>query len=99
MITKEPLPDGKHVRVTFELPSSFWAERVNLVGDFNDWDTTKDEMHQSRADGAWRLTLTLDAGHEYQFRYLVNGRDWHNDWHADKYAANRYGTDNSVVIT
>jgi 1,4-alpha-glucan branching enzyme len=99
MITKEPQSDGKHMRVTFELPSSIWAERVNLVGDFNDWDTARDEMHQSRADGAWRITLTLSTGREYQFRYLVNGRDWHNDWHADRYTSNQYGTDNSVVKT
>jgi 1,4-alpha-glucan branching enzyme len=99
MIYKEPLPDGQNVKVTFELPSSIWAERVNLVGDFNDWNTAKDAMRQARSDGNWRITLTLPAGREYQFRYLVNGRDWHNDWHADKYAPNRYGTDNSVVIT
>ena len=99
MIYKEPLPDGQHVRVTFELPSAIWAERVNLVGDFNGWDTSQGEMHQTRANGNWRITLVLDAGQEYQFRYLVNGRDWHNDWHADKYARNQYGTDNSVVCT
>lgn len=99
MITKESLPDGKFVRVTFEVPSSLWAERVNLVGDFNDWDTTRDELRQSRADGAWRITLTLPAGRAYQFRYLINGRDWHNDWHADRYMPNKYGTDNSVVET
>ena len=39
MIYKDPIPDGEIVRVTFEMPSSVWAERVNLVGDFNDWDT------------------------------------------------------------
>ncbi|PKO21361.1 MAG: glycoside hydrolase [Chloroflexi bacterium HGW-Chloroflexi-1] len=99
MIYKDPLPDGQNVRVTFELPSSIWAERVNLVGDFNDWDTTRDEMRQGRADGNWRITLTLPAGREYQFRYLVNGRDWQNDWHADRYAPGRFGTDNSVVST
>jgi 1,4-alpha-glucan branching enzyme len=99
MIRKEPLPDGKHVRVTFELPSSLWAERVSLAGDFNDWDTSANEMRQGRSDGAWRITLELEAGKEYQFRYLVNGRDWHNDWHADKYVPNRFGTDNSVVCT
>lgn len=99
MIYKEPLPDNKMIQVTFELPSSIWAERVNLVGDFNDWDTTRDEMRQSRADGKWRITLTLPRGREYEFRYLVNGRDWHNDWHADKYRPNRFNTDNSVVCT
>jgi 1,4-alpha-glucan branching enzyme len=99
MIYKEPLPDGQHVRVTFELPSAIWAERVNLVGNFNNWDTTTDEMRQSRSNGNWRITLDLEAGRSYQFRYLVNGRDWHNDWHADKYAPNEFGTDNSVVVT
>ncbi len=99
MIYKEPLPDGKFVRVTFELPSSIWAERVTLVGDFNGWDSDRDEMRQARSDGSWRITLVLPAGHEYQFRYLVNGLDWQNDWHADKYASNQFGTDNSVVVT
>jgi 1,4-alpha-glucan branching enzyme len=99
MISKEPLPDGQHVRVTFELPSAIWAERVNLVGDFNDWDSTRDEMRQEGTDGNWRITLTLALGREYQFRYLVNGRDWHNDWRADHYAPNEFGTDNSVVVT
>ena len=99
MITKESLPDGMNMRVTFELPSSIWAERVNLVGDFNGWDTTKHEMRQSRSDGAWRITLELPTGREYQFRYLVNGRDWHNDWHADRYVPGLYGVDNSVVRT
>jgi 1,4-alpha-glucan branching enzyme len=99
MIHKEPLPDGQHTRVTFELPSAIWAERVMLVGDFNNWDPTHDEMRQGRNDGNWRITLILPLHHEYQFRYLVNGRDWHNDWHADKYAPNEFGTDNSVVVT
>jgi 1,4-alpha-glucan branching enzyme len=99
MIYKETLADKRTVRVTFELPSSIWAERVNLVGDFNGWDTAAHEMRQGRSDGNWRITLDLPAGKEYQFRYLVNGRDWHNDWHADKYMANRFGTDNSVVCT
>jgi len=99
MIYKEASPDAEFVRVTFEMPSSVWAERVNLVGDFNDWDTAKDEMQQSRTNDNWRIVLALPKGHEYQFRYLVNGRDWHNEWHADKYAGNKFGSDNSVVVT
>jgi 1,4-alpha-glucan branching enzyme len=99
MITKDPLPDGQNVQVTFELPSSIWADRVNLVGDFNGWDTARHEMQQSRSGGNRRIVLVLPAGREYQFRYLVNGQDWYNDWHADKYSPNRYGTDNSVVVT
>ena len=99
MITKEPLPDGENVRVTFELPSSIWAERVNLVGDFNNWNTTQDEMQQTTSSNKWRISLILPKGREYQFRYLVNGQDWHNEWRADKYVSNRFGTDNSVILT
>ena len=99
MIYKEELPDGKNMRVTFEMPSSVWAERVMLVGDFNDWNVTTHEMQQSRADGNWRITLILPKGREYQFRYLINDRDWHNDWHADRYVSNKFGSDNSVVKT
>jgi hypothetical protein len=44
--------------------------------------------------------LTLDAGREYQFRYLVDGKKWENDWKADKYVAAPYSNaDNSVVST
>jgi hypothetical protein len=99
MIHKLPSPDGKSVRVTFVLPSSIWAERVNLVGDFNEWSTESHPMRQSASDGSWRITLDLPAGHDYQFRYLVNGADWHNDWHADRYEMNRFGSDDSVVST
>lgn len=99
MIQKVILPESQTVQVIFELPSSIWAERVNLVGDFNNWDTTHDELRQSRADGKWRITLVLPKGREFEFRYLVNGSDWHNDWHADKYRANKYGVDNSVICT
>ncbi|HIC89977.1 MAG TPA: glycoside hydrolase family 13 [Anaerolineae bacterium] len=99
MIRKRPSPNPGRVLVTFELPSAIWAERVNLVGDFNNWDTTATPMEQSKDDSAWRVTLELEAGREYQFRYLVNGTEWHNDWHADEYVPNEYGGDNSVVVT
>ena len=56
-------------------------------------------MRQSRSNGNWRITLALPQGQEYQFRYLVNGQDWHNDWHVDKYARNKFGSDNLVVVT
>ena len=85
--------------MTFELPSAIWAERITVVGDFNDWDAERDAMTQSRHDGNWRLTLVLEAGREFQFRYLVNRLDWHNDWRADKYARSKFGSDNSVVVT
>ncbi|MCC7352249.1 MAG: isoamylase early set domain-containing protein [Anaerolineae bacterium] len=99
MITKTPSSKPGYMLITFELPSAIWAEKVSLVGEFNDWSRTSHLLRQSRDDSAWRIILELPAGHEYQFRYLVNDSDWHNDWHADKYVPNPYGGDNSVVAT
>ena len=97
MITKQPTKKNGFVRATFELPSSTWAERVNLVGEFNDWDTTATRMTQSRSDSNWRVTIELESGQRYRFRYLVDGKDWLNEWHADDYVESPYGSSDSVV--
>jgi hypothetical protein len=39
----------------------------------------------------------LPAGRRYQFRYLVDGQ-WRTDYHADGYASNEYGSQNSVLL-
>jgi 1,4-alpha-glucan branching enzyme len=97
MIKKEPTEKKGRVLVTFGLPSSIWAERVNLVGEFNDWDTTATPMSRSRADADWKVSVELEAGRRYRFRYLVDGKEWLNDWHADDYVENPHGSDDSVV--
>lgn len=98
MIHKQPLPNGQ-VSVTFEMPASIWADSIYLVGDFNQWDTRSLPMKQRHSDGVWEIRLTLDAGREYQYRFLVNGTDWQNDWQAERYAPNPYDAENSVVAT
>jgi 1,4-alpha-glucan branching enzyme len=86
------------VQVTFSLPAQVQGEKVYLVGDFNNWDETATLMKREK-DGSFVLTLELETGREYQFRYLVNNEEWHNDWHADKYVPNPYSGDNSVIVT
>jgi 1,4-alpha-glucan branching enzyme len=99
MITKTPSRDPGKVIVRFELPPAIWADRVHLVGDFNDWNETSLPMRCDRDDGTWYIFLELERGREYQFRYLVNGHEWHNDWKADDYVPNPYGGMNSAVST
>ncbi len=96
MITKCPSPNGK-VRVTFALPSALWADTIYLVGDFNGWDRHATPLRAT--EHGWMVTLELEAGKVYQYRYLINGNEWHNDWNADGYAPNPYGGDNSLVDT
>ena len=97
MIKKVPIKEKGLVRVTFELPSTVWAERVNLVGEFNDWDTMSTPMTRERADANWKVSVELETGRRYRFRYLVDGKEWLNDWHADGFDENPYGSDDSVV--
>lgn len=95
MVTKRPGRPGK-VRVTFALPASVWADTIHLVGDFNDWDRRATPLRQSEL--GWVVTLELDAGRSYQYRYLHNGHAWHNDWQADRYELNQFGGHDSVVV-
>ena len=99
MLKKESSPAAGKIWVTFEYPAANRARSVHLVGDFNDWNETATPMMRDLSAGLWRVRLELDRGREYQFRYLVDGSTWHNDWHADRYVPNIHGSDNSVVET
>jgi len=96
MLKKNYYKGGKTCRVWFYLPEDVEAESVHLVGDFNDWDNAADPMKQ-KSDGTFYTAVTLQTGQSYQFRYLLDGERWENDWEADDYVKNEMGTDNSVV--
>jgi 1,4-alpha-glucan branching enzyme len=104
MIKKQVVKSRNVVKVTFaiqkeELPEGIDVETVNLVGEFNDWDETANPLTYRKKDKAYRATIELAPGREYQFRYLINGHHWCNDWEADQYTPNEFGTDNCVVVT
>lgn len=90
----------KYCNVTFELSpeAAKGAETVHLVGDFNSWSSKETEMKKKK-DGSFSVKLKLETNREYQFRYLIDGKRWENDWNADKYVPAPFGgSDNSVVI-
>lgn len=92
--------DGKKCKVTFivEKAAAQEAATVSLAGDFNSWSSTETSLKKAK-DGSFSVTLELDAGKEYQYRYLMDGKRWENDWKADKYIPAPFSnTDNSVVI-
>jgi|WetSurMetagenome_2_1015567.scaffolds.fasta_scaffold741722_1 1,4-alpha-glucan branching enzyme len=99
-IKKQYLKTKSVCKVTFTLPKNIarTAGSVYLVGDFNDWDANSHPMKLQK-DGSFNLTINLDKGKEYQYRYLLDGYMWENDDCADKYVKNPYGdSDNSVVV-
>ncbi len=84
------------VLVTFRLPATVGATRVNLVGEFNDWSPTRTPMTSS--DGWFWVEVPLRPGQSYRYRYLLDGERWENDWAADAYLPNDFGTDDSVLV-
>ena len=86
-------------KVTFRLSKEL-AEEANyvfLAGDFNNWDTQNTPLKKLKS-GEFSVTLNLQKGQEYQFKYLVNGKEWLNELDADKNVINEFQTENSVVV-
>ncbi len=98
MISKAYTPKRTICKVTFTVPGEWADEGVNLVGDFNDWDEASDPMEKNKK-GNWELTLRLKPESTYKFRYLLDGDKWENDDAADRYEANEFGSEDSVVVT
>jgi Glycogen recognition site of AMP-activated protein kinase len=87
-------------KVTFSLPYEAVrdAQSVCVAGEFNDWNIHANSLKR-RKDGSFSLTIELERGREYQFRYLIDDMYWENDWAADTYVPSAFGDcDNSVVI-
>lgn len=99
MFKKRFLKKGT-VKVDFTLPEAIAADAQTafIVGDFNNWSETATPMDHLKS-GNFKATVELEIGRTYQFRYLVNGNQWHNDWDADGYSANPFSGDNSIIDT
>jgi len=96
---KQYLKTKNACKVTFRLPGEAVknAAAVHLVGGFNGWDPKAAPMKKMK-DGSFQIALTLEAGRSYQFRYLIDGKTWENDWAADRYAPSSFGADENSVV-
>jgi 1,4-alpha-glucan branching enzyme len=95
MLQKKTLA-GRKVEVTFRMPPLDDVVELYLCGDFNGWQVKGVPLSQE-SDGTWVATLALEAGKSYRFRYYDNQGLWHNDWEADAYVPNEFGSDDSVL--
>ena len=94
-ITKQYLKTKLVCKVTFTV-SEPDAEKVSVVGDFNNWKANTNVLKKLK-NGNFKGTIDLEKDKSYEFRYLVDG-EYKNDEQADSYVWNDYaGTDNSVI--
>ena len=85
-------------KVTFSLPKEAvqGGKNVVLVGEFNNWNPAEGIALVNKKNG-YETVIELTSGRKYEYRYLVDGRTWVNDFKADAYVPNAFGTENSVV--
>jgi 1,4-alpha-glucan branching enzyme len=74
------------------------ASNIHVLGDFNNWKYGETPLKKSKA-GTWSASLDLQAGNEYQFRYLIDERQWENEPEADRTVPAGIGaSENSVIV-
>jgi len=97
-IKKQFLKSKPVCKVTFKVTKEMaaGASKVNIAGEFNDWNETSDELNTLK-DGSFSLSLDLETGRAYQFRYVLDGNQWINDEAADRYQNSGFNSLNSVV--
>jgi 1,4-alpha-glucan branching enzyme len=99
-IKKQYLKSKPFCKITFRVPSesASGAQSIHLVGEFNEWDIQATPLKKLK-NGDFTVTVDLENGRAYQFRYLIDGRQWENDGEADKYIRTDFGDcENSCVI-
>lgn len=97
-LEKKYLRQGAVCNVTFVLPKAAApdAGSVCILGEFNNWSADAHPLVK-REEGDFAITLELEVGRAYRFRYVIDGWKFENDWFADRYEPNPYGGEDSVV--
>lgn len=96
MLKKSYTKTGRSCRVTFKIPTTVEAQEAAILGEFNEWSAEANPMKKLK-DGSFSATLSIEAGKEYRFRYLLDGERWINDEEPDSLVVNRFGGEDCVV--
>jgi hypothetical protein len=97
-IIKNYVPAKGICKVTFSYPTTDGVQSVQVLGDFNNWDSkVAPKMKKSKIE--FSTAIELAAGKTYEFKYLLNNEQWENDINADQYLSSPYaGITNSVLV-
>ena len=98
-IKKQYLKSKKACKVTFSIDAELinGGKEVAVLGEFNNWSPDEHVMRKLK-DGSFTKTIELEAGHDYQFRYLVDGTVWVNDTQADKLTYSGVAAEQNSVV-
>ena len=95
---KKTADKNNKVKVTFSLPYSEGQAPVSVVGDFNQWDPASHKLAK-RNNGTCSVSVVLEPGQRYRFRYYSEDGRWINDEAADGYEASEHASENCILLT
>lgn len=100
-LKKQYLKSKPVCKVTFSMDKEAvsGASKVDLLGEFNNWNTAEPVVMKKLKNGTFKVTIDLPKDMEFQFKYLLDGEIWINDEEADKLVNSGLGAEeNSVVV-
>ena len=99
-IKKQFLKSKPVCKVTFSLSKeeALDAEKVQLLGDFNNWNVEEAIDLKKFKNGSYKATLDLETEKEYQFKYLFDETKWENDAAADRYVDNGISAEGNFLV-
>ena len=89
----QPKQRIKKRKVTFSMNSPD-AEKVILMGDFNQWNPRKHPMNKDK-NGTWVKGVIILPG-VYEYKFLIDGQ-WTEDPQNSLICPNGFGTYNNVL--
>lgn len=88
-VTRVTEPGGRYINITYGSIGNFpvgnvtftyynnTATSVWVAGDFNGWQGANSQMTNN--NGTWSITVPLQLGTSYQYKFVVNGSTWVSD--------------------
>ena len=73
------------------------VDRVNVVGDFNNWSVAADPLYDRDGVGLWTILLPLTPG-RYEYKFILDGEKWIPDPGNPNNVDDGFGGLNSVVV-
>lgn len=95
--------DKNNARATPRRPVQFvlvapTARKVQVVGDFNDWDASHAEFSaEHRGGGVWSVTAAVPEGH-HRYSFVVDDSLWVADPTAPRVLDDDFGMPNSALV-
>lgn len=71
------------------------AERVQIAGDFNNWQPTNTDMEKVGQSGIWQTKIKLPQG-KHRYRLVVDDK-WQQDPYNEHVESNPFGGYNSII--